>query len=430
MNRGGRRRSSASAPPFASVALVGAAAATAGGSNTAVKVEGDRRHAGGGGVEKPARVQCLRSRRKAAAACAAALRKMDNGLFLSELQTIKGAVVAGSFPLSFFYPDQWQPGDIDVWIPRKSAEALFLWRCQEQHAYCVSVGGSFPSGYPHAGICCIVNAKISGRNVQFIFIDGDDMKQYISQQFDLSVCMTSFDGEKIHVEHPADVARGRSHVLRSFPKTAERIEKYRQRGFRIKSSEAKKAPTMREPVKSTGFHYMPKNIASCVSGRPGKVFNAEQLVFLLHHGYPRFDTLPVLVSIDCKSMQEYLESVYEAGAEPSFLRRLALDVYDFVLKHRHFEPQRSRVLHRLLILAFFDPTDASWSEQKALSESESSGYDSYSDTDASDDTSVDNDSLPGLWGFDFNGDDTIWRKSGFPNENASSALRKRPRKDL
>jgi len=139
---------------------------------------------------------------------------------------------------------RYEPNDIDIWMnssqPTRPLSDYFL-----LHGYHLTRRFDQPDHYVRAlnKIVCVTtfhNIELD-KKIQLITIDHPNLLEYIAEQFDLSACMTWWNGIENVFEtlYPSLTARKQMFVRRSFisnidqGRFQERLQKYIQRGFEV-----------------------------------------------------------------------------------------------------------------------------------------------------------------------------------------------------
>ena len=142
--------------------------------------------------------------------------------------------------------DNFVPNDIDLWVNDANQTHVFLEYFLERGYHLVRLfrqNDQYMERLNHIQRIFTFEHPQLHKKIQLILVDYSNLLDYIVQQFDLSICMTWWNGLENTFEtlYPALTDRKQMFIQRSFlsnidqRRAEERIQKYVQRGFEVVS---------------------------------------------------------------------------------------------------------------------------------------------------------------------------------------------------
>lgn len=189
-------------------------------------------------------------------------------------------VIAGSFPLQCVLRETYADSDIDFFFPvraRREVEKWFQKYCAGQ-----KLGdpvGNYPKGtdtgnpyYPMNQIHSVYKFLYKKACVNIIFVNTNDIPQYVQSSFDMSFCKTMYDGRRIRfsdntLKKVGETCFVKTHSHFQRQRTEQRIAKYTARGFTVfDAGESERLALLSDPM------YSDSHILKLVSKLPQQKF--------------------------------------------------------------------------------------------------------------------------------------------------------------
>lgn len=153
------------------------------------------------------------------------------------------SIIAGSFALATFLKTNgidpgYEPNDIDIWIP--SGVHGWNWNFERffrDKGFKKSNKFDRQNTYNHGRgkIRNITPLFKNGKEIQLIYIEGNDPIDHIQKTFDLTCCITWIDNvskEAKNIDPETTLKKETKLILRN-DKTCSRVIKYKRRGFKL-----------------------------------------------------------------------------------------------------------------------------------------------------------------------------------------------------
>jgi hypothetical protein len=150
-------------------------------------------------------------------------------------------VIAGSFALASFLKSNgvdpgYEPNDIDIWIPT----GVYSWsfeRFFRDKGFKKSNKFDRQNTYNHgrSEITSITPLFREGKEIQLIYIKGNNPIQHVKDTFDLTCCITWIDNvtREAKTLEPETTLKKKTNLLMRNDKTCARVIKYENRGFKL-----------------------------------------------------------------------------------------------------------------------------------------------------------------------------------------------------
>lgn len=150
-------------------------------------------------------------------------------------------LIAGSFALAIFLKSngiepKYEPNDIDIWIPR----SVYNWsfeRFFRQKGFRRSNKFDLQNTYNHGHgqISTITPFLKNGKEIQLIYIEGNNPMEHVKKTFDLTCCISWIDNVTKEAKNinPETTLKMETKLQLRNEKTCTRVIKYQRRGFKI-----------------------------------------------------------------------------------------------------------------------------------------------------------------------------------------------------
>ncbi len=125
------------------------------------------------------------------------------------------------------------PNDIDIWISQnaKTQFTNLIEFLKESGYKETHDSNKYYKGFCLKHLLKFVNEQ--GKQIQVITVKSEDLKQYISYEFDINICMSFWDNnsQQFASVWPEDIKERSFFIVNHKPQTPARITKYIERGF-------------------------------------------------------------------------------------------------------------------------------------------------------------------------------------------------------
>ena len=159
-----------------------------------------------------------------------------------------GALITGSFSLAGFLQQEgidvgYEPNDMDIFVSHIELDKLFSFIETYGYKKFEQNIDEYESFNEVDNYCCVhgIDHIVSFRDendkkIQVIVVKSDNIKEYVSKNFDLSVCISWWNVKEDTFETLVPELTKKKEMYMNTPLTKKlltRIEKYKQRGFTI-----------------------------------------------------------------------------------------------------------------------------------------------------------------------------------------------------